>query len=844
MQKPIAEAFWDLPQDELLAALEATPQGLTTADAQARLRQFGPNSLERESRYGAVLQLLRLFSNPLVLILLFASGVSLATGGRVEATIIVVIVLISVLLNFHQEFQARHAVERLRAQVASTAAVFRDGKEVELPMAALVPGDVVVLNAGDLVPADARLLEAKDLHVREAALTGESLPTDKSAGDLTQGPHAITEAANAVFMGTSIETGIAKAVVVRTGRATAFGAIAARLAEKAPETEFDQGIRRFGLMISRVIMLLVLFVFLVNIVFHRSPFQSFLFAVALAVGLTPELLPVIASVTLAQGARRMSEKKVIVKQLAAIENFGSMEILCSDKTGTLTEGEIVLDRYVDIHGQSEERVLELITVNSSLEAGIKSPLDDAILRHQHPSIGSYQKVDEIPFDFTRKRLSVVAKPPQGDRILITKGAVESVFGVCTQVEAGGAVVPFDGPQREAAEATYKQLSSDGYRLLGVAVRLVGEQATYAAADEREMTLVGFAAFLDPPKEGVSEALEGLAQDGVRVVIMTGDNQYVTQKVARDVGLEVARIIVGAEMDRMDDAALAYHAEHNAAFAQVSPEQKNRVIRALRASGRVVGFVGDGINDAPSLHAADVGVSVANAVDVAKDAANIILLEKSLQVLHNGIVEGRRSFSNIMKYLIMGTSSNFGNMFSMAAASLFLPFLPMLPTQILLNNLLYDTSQLSIPADRVDPGLLQRPKRWNVAFIRQFMVIIGPISSLYDFMTFGVLLGPFRANEVLFHTGWFVESLATQTLVVFVIRTSGNPLLSRPSRQLTGAVLACVAAAVLIPYTRLGAYLGFVPVPGLLLLAIGVLTLTYLGVVQSVKTRFYRRHSVI
>lgn len=835
--------FWDTPLEELLRRLDAAPQGLSTAEAERRLREFGPNSLVRERRFAALFEFLRFFGNPLVIILLVASAVSFALGERINASIIIAMVLLSVLLNFYQEFQAGHAAEELRKQVASTASVFRDGEEKELPITDLVPGDIVKLNAGSLVPADCRLLEEKDIYVRESALTGESMPVEKEAKDLPDGSHNITDAENSLFLGTSVQSGYAKAVVVLTGSGTSFGAIAARLAERPPETEFDRGIRHFALLITRVIILLVLFVFLVNTAFKRPFLDSFLFAVALAVGLTPELLPVIISVTLAKGAQRMAKKKVMVKQLASIENFGSMEILCCDKTGTITLGEVVLEKHVTVRGEEDARVLQMIYLNSFFEAGVRSPLDDAVLRHERPDIHEYEKVDEIPFDFERRRLSVVVR--RGDeRTLVTKGAVEDVFKVCYLVALEGNSVPFDEQRREQARDTYRNLSSDGYRVLGVAIRQAPEQPAYKKDDEREMTLIGFAAFLDPPKEGVSRTLEALKKDGIEVLIMTGDNEYVTQKIADDVGLPTDRIIVGSQVDSMDDSALAYQAEHGAIFARVSPEQKNRVIAALKRKGRVVGFMGDGINDAPSMHTSDIGVSVVNGVDVAKDAANIILLEKDLGVLHDGVLEGRRCFANIMKYIIMGTSSNFGNMFSMAAASLFLPFLPMLPTQILLNNFLYDTSQVSIPSDNVDPALLLRPKRWQIAFIRQFMTIIGPISSVYDFLTFGILIFVFHAGEKLFHTGWFIESLATQTLVIFIIRTAGNPLKSRPSRPLAYTMLAVVLIAVLLTYSRLGRILGFVPPPGSLLLAIGLLSVTYLVLVQLVKAWFYRKHALI
>ena len=847
MSKPdkTLDRFWDVPLGDLLVQLQATPAGLTSAEAKERLRVHGPNSLVAESRFAPLFSFLRFFANPLVLILLGASAISIVLGDPVGGSIIIAIVLLSVIVNFYVEFQARHAVEDIRKQVATTAAVLRDGKELELPVAELVPGDIVRLNCGDLAPADARLLDSKDLHVRESALTGESLPVDKAAKDLPAGQHTLADASNSIFLGTAVQTGLGTAVLVRTGKDTAFGEIAQRLAMRPPETEFGRGIRHFGLMITRVIMLLVLFVLLVNVAEHRSVLQSFLFAIALAVGMTPEMMPMIITITLAQGARRMARKKVLVKQLTAIEDFGSIEILCSDKTGTLTEGEIVLDRHVDVHGQDNEDVLRFVYLNSYFEAGIKSPLDDAILKHEHPAIAEYSKVDEIPFDFNRKRLSVVVRRG-GEDLLITKGEAESVLAICGTVVIDGAPQPFDDGRRAEAAETFKKLSADGFRALGVAFRKVEKQDAYAVAAEQEMTLAGFAAFLDPPKEGISAVLDALNKNGVSVVIMTGDNQYVTQKVAHDVGLAIDRIVTGDQLDKMDDAALAYQAEHGAIFARVSPEQKNRVILGLKARGHVVGYIGDGINDAPSLHTADVGISVMNGVDVAKDAAKIILLEKDLEVLNEGVLEGRRCFANIMKYIIMSTSSNFGNMFSMAAASLFLPFMPMLPTQILLNNFLYDTSQVAVPGDNVDPTLVHKPKRWQIGFIRQFMTIIGPISSIYDFLTFGVLLWLFHAasNAPLFRTGWFVESLVTQTLVVFVIRTAGNPFKSRPSGRLVIAVVAVSLAGTLLPYTPLGVPLGFTPLPLSLLGAIALLTLTYMMLVQAVKTWFYRRHALL
>ena len=589
----------------------------------------------------------------------------------------------------------------------------------------------------------------------------------------------------------------------------------------------------------RTVFFLVLFVLLAGALLHHAFLESLLFAVALAVGLTPEFLPMISAVTLSRGAAHMARQKVIVKHLEAIENFGSMDVLFSDKTGTLTSGEMVLDRHLDPLGQVSERPLALAYVNSSYQTGIKSPLDGAILKRGAAAINGYRKIDEIPFDFERRRLSVVVENG-GGRLLITKGAPEGVIARCTAYETDRGSARLDEAMRARCEATYRDLSAHGSRVLAVAYARVPPQAVYSADDERELVLAGFVAFFDPPMEGVAETLHALRRDGVVVKILTGDNELVAQHVCGQVGLDSARIVAGDQIERMTDSALAAVAEQTTVFARVSPAQKNRIILALKSRNHVVGFLGDGINDAPSIHTADVGVSVATAVDVAKDAADIILLERNLNVLHTGILEGRRAFGNVMKYLLMGTSSNFGNMFSMAGAFLFLPFLPMLPTQILLNNFLYDLAQVTIPTDNVDEAFIRTPQRWDIGIIRRFMVVIGPISSIYDFLTFGVLLWVFRASEALFQTGWFVESLATQTLVLFVIRTAGNPLRSRPSLPLAVTTVLVVLIGVVLPFTPLAATLGFVPLPGAYFVFLGGVTITYLALVELVKRRLMRK----
>jgi Mg2+-importing ATPase len=821
-----------------LAQLQATKNGLTTAEAQRRLAQFGANEPAPPQRFAAIAQFLSFLLNPLVIILLVASLISAALGQGLNAAIIALMVLLSVVINFLQTYRSQAAAERLRAQVTPTCSVLRDGAWNDLQRRTLVPGDVIRLAAGDLVPADTRLIEARDLHLQQSALTGESMPVAKSAQDSDTEPRALADASYMALLGASVVSGTATAIVTATGRATTFGDIVLRLAKKPPEMEFDRGIRRFGLLIMQTVTFLVLFVLVINLAFHRPALESLLFAVALAVGLTPEFLPMITTVTLGQGALRMAKRKVIVKHLPAIQNFGSMDILCSDKTGTLTTGEMILDQHIDSLGATSERVLLLAQLNSNFDTGIRSPLDAAILRHDQPDLSAYHKLDELPFDFERRRLSVVAQ--RGDeRLLITKGAPESVLQVCASYESEGAVRRLDDDAKRQCEATYQNLSALGYRVLAVASRNVPAQSSYQLADEGAMTLVGFVA---PPIEGAHETLEALRRDGVEVKILTGDNDLVARHICTQVGLDTSHLVLGDDIERLSDTALQHVAEQTTIFARVTPAQKNRIILALKARKHVVGFLGDGINDAPSLHVADVGISVASAVDVARDAADIILLERGLQVLQQGVLEGRKAFGNVMKYLLMGTSSNFGNMFSMAGAALFLPFLPMLPTQILLNNFLYDLSQVTIPSDNVDATFIEKPHRWNIGLIRDFMLYIGPISSIFDFLTFWALLNVFHASEALFHTGWFVESLATQVLVLFIIRTGGNPLRSRPSRPLTVTTLVIVLCGMLLPFTPLASLLGFTPLPPLFFLFLLVAVVIYLALVEIVKRRLMRRRA--
>ncbi len=835
-------AWWLQPARARDSEPGARNDGLTQAEARSRLKQYGPNQIPDRAESSLLVQFLRRFRNPLILILIVASGVSAVTGEVASFAIIIAMVLLSVTLDFFQEYRAGQAALHLRQSVQVHATVFRAGAAKEVPIAQVVPGDVVLLGAGSLVPADGLLLEARHLHVNQAILTGEPFPVEKHA-EAPSGTQAdLSSATNALFMGTSVVSGTARLLVVHTAGATAIGEIARTLNLTPAPTAFELGTRRFGMLIMRLTVLMVLFVLLVNTVTHKPLLESFLFAIALAVGLTPELLPMVISVTLARGALRMAGKHVIVKRLAAIENLGSMDVLCTDKTGTLTEAVIHLERHVDVAGSDSARVLELAYLNSSFETGLKSPLDEAVLAHQHIDASRWKKIDEAPFDFERRRVSVLIDDG-AMRMLVVKGAPEDLLQLSSQWKPAGdrAASAWDETARQDAQRQLDAMCNEGLRVLGVAFKEVGRDHDRAElSDEEGLVFAGFVAFVDPPKSSAAKALSALAASGIAVKIVTGDNELVTQHVCKALGVPVAGILSGAEIAKMSDHALEASVDQVNLFCRVNPAQKNRIILALRARGRVVGYLGDGINDAPALHSADVSLSVNTAVDVAKDAADLILLKRDLHVLHDGVQEGRRTFANIRKYIMMGTSSNFGNMFSMAGASLFLPFLPMLPTQILLNNVLYDLSEVAIPLDRVDAEEIRGPQAWDMGFIRRFMWTIGPVSSLFDFITFYVLIAVLKADETLFQTGWFVESLATQVLVIFVIRTRRNPLQSRPHAALVVASLTVVAVALALPFTGLGTYFGLRPPPPIFFAILAGLTVGYLVIVEATKRVFYRR----
>ncbi len=833
-----------LPLPELIRHLNSSDVGLTAGDAAASLRVVGPNQIAATRRKRLLTDLAERFGNPLVLILLFAAAISAFTGDAPSFAIISTIVLVSVILDVTQERQAQNAAERLREQVSVTAKVMRDGQAVDIPATEVVPGDIVLLAAGNLVPADARLIEARNLYIDEALLTGEPYPAEKSAALPTAEAARETEfPSNLVFMGSSVVSGSAKALVVATGHAAQLGSIASALLKPAPPTAFAMGIQKFGMMVVRATVLLVLFVVLVNLLFHQSLLESFLFALALAVGLTPELLPMIVSVTLAHGALRMADKQVIVKRQSAIDDLGSMDVFCSDKTGTLTEARIKLIREVDFAGQDSSTVMQFGQLNAAFETGLKSPLDEAILAAGKVNLTPWRKIDEVPFDFERRRVSILVENGHR-RLLIVKGAPEDVLRLASHYEQqGSAPSALDDATRATADATFNALGAEGFRVLAVAWREVEADRQHAdITDETGLTFAGFLAFLDPPKPGARSALTALAELGIAVKIVTGDNEQVTRHVCGELGLTVTGTLTGPEIASMTDEALLASVDDTTLFCRVTPPQKSRIIGTLRRKGHVVGYLGDGINDAPPLHAADVGFSVDTAVDVAKAAAAMILLRKDLGVLAEGVREGRKTFVNILKYMMMGTSSNFGNMFSMAGAVLFLPFLPMLPTQILLNNLLYDLSETMIPLDRVSEAMVAQPRRWNLDIVRNFMLVFGPISSVFDFATFSLMLWVFHADAALFRTGWFVESLATQVLVIFVIRTA-EPLHDPPHPALTASTFTAFLLAVMLPYSPLAAWFGFVPIPAQLLASLALVTAAYLVLVYGVKRWFFRHYQL-
>ncbi|MCX6556344.1 MAG: magnesium-translocating P-type ATPase [Candidatus Aminicenantes bacterium] len=839
----VPEAYWSLTAGQLLAALHGSSNGLKQGDARNRLRQTGLNTLKARQRASALGLLLNQFKSPLVLILIFAAIVSAFVREWTDAVIVLAVVIGSTLLGFMQEYRAGNAVERLRSKVTIKSSILRDGQPKVLPSEHVVPGDVVLLSAGSLVPADGVVLEANDFFVNQAVLTGESFPVEKKAG-IVPAKAGLAERSNCVFMGTSAGSGTARVLIVQTGKATIFGHIADRLRLRPEATEFERGIQRFGYLLTQVMLVMVVIVLAVNIFLAKPPIDSLLFALALAVGLAPELLPAIISITLAHGAQRMAKRGVIVRRLNAIENFGSMDVLCTDKTGTLTEGVVRLDDALDPEGRSSSAVLRQAYLNAFFQTGLSNPLDAAIVAYARKAgldIGGEQKVDEIPYDFVRKRLSVVTAKGQGERTLISKGALKNILSVCSHVQAGKEIDPLDDRRRAGIERRYSDWSSKGYRVLGVATKPADERSgAYEHEDENGLTFTGFLLFFDPPKADVRKTIIDLVTRGVQLKIITGDNDKVARHVAEAVNLPAGDVLTGSDLNGMRDEALWHAAERTTIFAEVDPNQKERIILALRKTGHVVGYMGDGINDAPALHAADVGISVDTAVDVAKEAADFVLLKQDLGILREGVDEGRKTFANTLKYILTTISANFGNMFSMAGASLLLPFLPLLAPQILLNNFLSDIPGTAIAGDNVDPEWVAKPRRWNTAFIRDYMVLFGLVSSLFDFLAFAILLFLFRAGPSEFRTGWFIESLLTELVIALVVRTRHLFFRSRPGTLLLASTLAMVGLTLMLPYLPFHSLFGFVPLPAPLLLAMIGLTTLYVAVTEAAKKYFYSR----
>ena len=835
-------AFWNQSAAALLSGLATTDRGLTSQEAARRLLRYGSNDAAAPKRVAAWLRLTRRLANPLVIVLLLASALSAATGDVASFVLIAAIVLLSVLLDFVQERRAQSAVDGLREQVALRADVRRDGVEKRLLVAQLVPGDIVRLTAGDLVPADGVLLSSRDLFVNQALLTGESYPVEKHAAEYGDPAAEVSEAANVTLAGTSVISGSAVLLVCQTGRSTMLGKLADTLTARPPPTSFEIGLRRFSMLILRITLALVLLVMAESLAFHRPWLDALIFALALAVGLTPELLPMIMTVTLARGAVRLSNKRVIVKSLPATHNLGAMDVLCTDKTGTLTEARIVLTRHVDITGNDSERVLTLAWLNSHFESGLKSPLDDAILAHGTIDPSPWRKIDEVPFDFERRRVSVLVDR-DGARLLIIKGAPEDVIRSCTAVEIpDGTSRVMNDELRAELQARFEQLSAQGLRLLGIASRAQPvDRADARLADEEELSFAGFAVFLDPPKVSAGAALGALAAAGVAVKILTGDNEQVARHLCAELGFDPGMVLTGTELTALSDEALVARLGKARLFCRVTPQQKLRVIMALKGMGQTVGFLGDGINDAPALHAADVGISVDSGADVAKAAAAIILLEQDLGVIHEGVMEGRRTIVNTSKYILMASSANFGNICSMVLAGLFLPFLPLLPIQVLLTNLIYDFAQAGLPLDNVDPEAVEKPIHWDIRMIERFMIVMGPISTVFDLATFAVLTLLLQADQALFRTGWFVESLVTQILMIFAVRTRRQLFSSRPHATVISLALGTATLTLALPFLpTIDRWFQFVSPPAIYFAFLLVVVVAFLATTELVKKAFYAR----
>jgi Mg2+-importing ATPase len=830
------------PVEVVLAKFTTSAKGLSEAEAQKRLEEYGYNEPARKKKRTILFQILSKFANPLVIVLLIIAGFSLFFSERISAILVILMALMSVFLSFIQEYRAGKEAEKLSEMVRATSTVYRNGKAKEVKIKEIVPGDIVDLFAGDMIPADLRIIFCKDLFINQASLTGESFPIEKIAEPMHPKSKAISELTNIAFMGSSVVSGTGLGVVIKTGIATQFGEISRRLAATVVETGFDKGIRKFTWLMIRLMFLLVAFIFGINALLKGNIIEALLFSLAVAVGLTPEMLPMLVAINLSKGAIAMSKKQVIVKRLNSIQNFGAMDVLCTDKTGTLTLDRIVLEKHCDVVRKEDDDTLRLAYINSFYQTGLKNILDRAILKHGKLLVKQYKKVDEVPFDFSRRIMSVVVEV-DGKHTIISKGAPEEIFKRCTKFELDGEILDMEDLILTDLKEEYDDLSTDGFRVLAIAYKDVeNKKDVYSKDDERDLILKGYVAFLDPPKPTTRKTIEVLKSLGIEFKILTGDNELVTKKICSEVGLDVKGLVTADEIEKASDKELRELVKTTSVFARLSPLQKERIIHALHENKHIVGYLGDGINDALALKAADVGISVDNAVDIAKESADIILLKKSLMVLKDGVIEGRRTFGNIVKYIKMGSSSNFGNMFSFTGASLFLPFLPMLPIQILLNNFLYDLSQVAIPSDEVDKEYLLKSRPWNVKYIKKFMIFIGPISSIFDFVTFGVLIFVFHASQPLFNTGWFLESLCTQTLVIHIIRTGKIPFIeSKPSQFLMFTSIYIVTIGLVIPFTPLGKFFGFVAPPLTYFIALLLIVVSYLFLVQIGKKWFIKKY---
>ncbi|MBD2509966.1 magnesium-translocating P-type ATPase [Nostoc muscorum FACHB-395] len=840
----VIPSFWSLPAEQVLDQLKSSHQGLSRQEAQQRLTQYGANSLKQKRQSSTLLLLLNQFKSPIILILMAAAILSSFLGDVIDTIIILTIVLVSGLLGFWQERGARDAVTKLLALVQVKATVLRDGQSQEISNEEVVPGDIVLLAAGDSIPGDCLILESKDLSVNEAALTGETYPADKLSGVLPN-EVGLSQRTNTLYMGTNAISGTAKAVVVQTGKQTEFGKVSERLKLRPPETEFERGLGKFGYFLMEVTLILVVLIFVANVYLQRPVLQSFLFSLALAVGLTPQLLPAIVSVNLARGAKQMAKKQVIVKRLSAIENFGSMNVFCTDKTGTLTEGEVKIHAAVDVEGKESvggaspqaTRVLLYAYLNAASESGYVNPIDAAIRQHKQFDISAYQKLDEVPYDFNRKRLSILLKK-DNKNLIVSKGALKAILDVCSTVETGDGKTIDIAIQQDKIQQRAEELGSEGFRVLGVAYRNY-DRNSFTKDDETNMTFLGYLALFDPPKADIADTLKDLGLLGVTTKMITGDSRAVAISIIEQVGLPKPKVLTGGELQELSDEALMHRVGKINVFAEVEPNQKERIIIALKKTGNVVGYLGDGINDASALHAADVGISVESAVDVAKEAADIVLMQKDLNVLVEGVKEGRVTFANTLKYVFMATSANFGNMFSMAGISLVLPFLPLLPSQILLTNLLTDFPEMTIATDRVDREMVNKPRRMNITFIRNFMVVFGLLSSVFDYLTFAALLLLLHANSAQFRTGWFMESVISASMIVLVIRTRQSILTSKPGKYLLTATIAIAIVTLLIPYTPVAGLLGFQPLPIEFLLVLAAIVGLYIICAENVKRIFYQ-----